>query len=175
MEDIHLQLAKRLKFLHVGKQVFYRVISIALCPQELLEIHRKHLIVFFIPYAVAFDLLVIDSQHWPTANHIKPPIYAEELERCCNFRKLRDLVEEDQRLFGHKLLCRVNEWNVLDNVSGFISVRDDSLVFLVTDKIDLDHIFVMIGSKMQDRFRFAYLTASLDNKGLSVFICFPFL
>lgn len=27
----------------------------------------------------------------------------------------------------------------------------------------------MIGSKMQDRFRFAYLTASLDNKGLSVF------
>ena len=32
----------------LGKQVFYRVISIALCPQELLEIHRKHLIVFFI-------------------------------------------------------------------------------------------------------------------------------
>lgn len=63
MEDIHLQLAKRLKFLHMGKQVFYRVISIALCPQEFLEIHRKHLIVFFIPYAVAFDLLVIDSQH----------------------------------------------------------------------------------------------------------------
>ena len=63
MEDIHLQLAKRIEFLHMGKQVFYRVISIALCPQELLKIHRKHLIVFFIPYAVAFDLLVIDSQH----------------------------------------------------------------------------------------------------------------
>ena len=28
-EDIHLQLAKRIEFLHMGKQILYRIISIS--------------------------------------------------------------------------------------------------------------------------------------------------
>ena len=50
---------------------------------------------FFIPDTVAFDLSVVYAEHGAAANHVKPSVNGEKLERCGYFRKLGNLIKED--------------------------------------------------------------------------------
>ena len=58
-----LYFSKRYHFFHVVQHISNEVFPVSFCPEEFFKVHGCHLPVYFITYAVAFNLLVIESQH----------------------------------------------------------------------------------------------------------------
>ena len=174
MVNLHLQLVEWAQLPHMQKHIFNSRVIIALCPQKFLEVHGEHIVIFFIADAVAFDFLIVHTQHRAAANHIKPPILMKKLEGCCNFRKFGNFIKKKQRFVRNKFLGRVNHRYIFDNGGRLIAVCDDSLVFFIPDKIDFYNALIIFCGKLPDGFGFPDLTASFDDKRLSCRVRFPF-
>ena len=86
----------------MGEHGFDCLVIVTLSPQELLKVKGFHLIVSLVSDAVAFDGLVIDSQHRSAADNVELPILSKKLQRRSYIRMILNLIEENQRLMWNK-------------------------------------------------------------------------
>ena len=75
----HFNLTEGFQSLHMRQHIRDFILSVTFGPQKFLKVHRIHVVVFFIPDTVAFDLPVVYSEHGTAAYNIKASVNCEEL------------------------------------------------------------------------------------------------
>src|SRR5699024_5915954 len=116
----------------------------------------------------------IDAQHGAAADYIESAVNLEELQRCCNFRKLLQFIKEYQCFALNKPFGRVHSGDILDDVICPISVCCDHFILWFFHEVDGDHTLVIHLSKPLDRLGLPHLSGPLDDQRLSVGVRLPF-
>ena len=125
-------------------------VSISPCPQKLLEVHREHLIIHFISYAVRLDFPVVDSHKRPRTDNVVSFVDTERLQTSGTFWAVLHLVEKEQCLPCLKLQRLVDERYVLHDAIHVISVIEYPLELLFQHEIDCHDILIVSRSKLHD-------------------------
>ena len=173
MARFQQDLVKRLHLNHVLINIFNEICFIAFRPKELLKIQGPHFIIAFIPYAVAFNLSIVDSKHRAAANHVKSSVYVKKLERRCDVREFLQLIEKNQCFARNKAFSRIHSRYVLNDVVCFVAIFGNQLVFGFFNKIDVYDARIIGFGKVMNRFRFSNLSGAVNDQWLSFRISLP--
>ena len=155
------------------QHAFGRLFSVTLGPEELFKVERNHVIVELIPHADTLYSVVMDAEQRPAADHVVAPILAKGFQRRRDLRKLLQLVKEDQRLPGEKLLGGVKQRDVFYDALHIIAFLGDRLIFRFQRKVDLYDAFVSPLGEAPDRLRFSDLPRAFHDQRLPLRVSFP--
>ncbi len=159
----------------MSKHIFNGFFTVTGRPQKFLEVHRVHLVIFFVAHAVALDFAVVHAEHGTAAYYIESAVNTKEFECGGNFGKLRYFVKKYKRFSRNEFCGGFYKRYIFYDIGCGIPVRYYRLVFFVPYKIYLDNAVVVFGGKMENGLRLAHLTASLYYERLSRRLVFPLI
>ena len=148
-------------------------LPIAFCPQELLEVHRVHLVVLFVAHAIRLYLLIVDTHERARSNHVEATIQLEKLQRGGTSRTGLQLIKKEERLTGNKPQQRIQQRDVFEQRVHLVSIIENTLEFRLLHKIDSDHLPIVCLGKSRNGGCLANLPSPFYDQWFMIRTLFP--
>ena len=87
----------------MGIKVLNLCLRISFSPQELLKIHRVHLVILLVSNGIGLNLLIVDAHKRTGTDHVVTRIGVEGFEGCGTVRTFLKLVKENESLVRNEL------------------------------------------------------------------------